>query len=1114
MAEAPPAPEPLEAAPPAAPAGSPNTDDSAPVDTSQPAADESQHEDGKPRPSIYVQAADEMLDAVMDHEAFLFNDHEQRALERWRGMQYQTQYLFMRLFLRKHGQWIRVSALRSAYTTSTTTTTPSSSAKPTPSRQSSMSSPSLSFSQQPSPTLDSPAGPLLGSPTPVDRAEVEGEVKEKKVWPSDITDLDAACEELWERVDLASPSVPPPLPPPAESAAATSAPVAGPSSPRPRPVTPPPAVPPPPAPPVHSASDSVLDLTLTDSDDDPVLDLTTSPVRPARPKPKSAKARGKQPARSLPPPPPPPSPPAKKPPVVLEDELSQVAYSTDDFLAMEEPEGVLGLLSMEELTALGKKMKVKVPTGKSNRAEWTKALLATSTQSTLSFFAAPAPTQQKGSKGKSTGVSTPMKRSVSAGSVGVGYDAKGKKLTQSSVVLKHALAIIGPVIRLHPAYLTLFQRLSLIYHRTSYTAVSTSALTSSLLARFGKRRYPSYTVSRSFALFPSRGVLLAFERAIDTEKRLEECLDGAWAAGVQLGKRAAGAERESKGERMERYARGVRIWEAEAEGEWRALCEEAEKEMNAQEDDEEKRLLYYRRRFHPGWPLTRAAYKAAGCYAKLGQHAREAALHRHLLSQTSFRRGKRGDWYDRLALVLMKYPGTGAGPLSVAYAASGAPKKEEDLDELEEEEEAGERPKEKVKGKKGAVMGKGKGRAKKGKVKKEESDDEEMEDVAESGKGAERTERLLEALEVCKAGLEDPFTHLIYKSSLLRRIARLHSALDLGPPPPELSATLLAKPQQRTMEGDRVDTPTIGKKSVWRLSDGAEGTVEELCLEQYQREGWKGFHSENGVLTMIFALIFWDVIFAPVDGVFETPYQSDPLDLATDAFAVVRRPAITARLAAVHAGEGAVLLGETDDRERPLGTWAVGTNWERFSKEDLVEIVKSLGGPALAAILTVFAEEYGHRTGGIPDLCLWNPSTRRVLFSEIKGPGDTLSETQKVWLDVLLGAAAASRGGLKDEEADDAGDEEAEEQKPGLGRVDVEVVRVVESGRRSKKAKAEDDASDENENEDEDEQGGGKRKKRRKSSTAGPTKARARSRSKSTSGVAAEVEEIELDLSD
>lgn len=35
---------------------------------------------------------------------------------------------------------------------------------------------------------------------------------------------------------------------------------------------------------------------------------------------------------------------------------------------------------------------------------------------------------------------------------------------------------------------------------------------------------------------------------------------------------------------------------------------------------------------------------------------------------------------------------------------------------------------------------------------------------------------------------------------------------------------------------------------------------------------------------------------------------------------------------------------------------------------------------------------------------LWNPSTSTCKFSEVKGPGDKLSETQKVWIDVLLGA--------------------------------------------------------------------------------------------------------------
>ncbi|GAA5976907.1 hypothetical protein JCM11641_002192 [Rhodosporidiobolus odoratus] len=983
------------------------------------------------RSSIYVQAADEMLDAVLSHEAFLFSEEEQAALKRWRELDYQTRYLFMRLFLRKHG-WIRVSSFRNSYTSSKTTSPTadrSNSTAPSPPRRTPSESPALTAGADP---LDSPS--LADTPA-----------EEKIVWPSDITDIDAALAELWRTVDFrtfATTSVQTEEKPaiPAE----TAEPVAGPSSPpRTRPTTPPPKV--------KREDGSTLDLTLSDSDDN-ILDLTHSPVRPARPTRRSAKARGKQP--EVVPSPYPPVRPRTLPPTPVEEDFWRLAWSAEDLARDEEPEAVLSLLSGDELAALGKRMKVKVPTGRATRQDWTQGLLRTSNQSTLSFFAAPAPPHRNGAGPKKKGKSAGMQRSPS-GSLGVGYDASGKKLTQSSVVVRQALSLIGPVIRLHSSYLLLFQRVSLVYHRTSYTAVSTSALTSSLLARFGKRRYPSYTVSRSFSIFPSRFVLLYFEKAVEIEKQLEECLDGAWAAGLVTGKKKV--EKESKEEKLARYRRGADIWDCGMEEEWVRLCEEAETEMNATKDDDEKRLLYYRRRFHPGWPLARAAYKAAACYAKLGEHTREATILRQLLSQTSFRRGKRGDWYDRLALILMRYPGT-------STACSFASTTTAPLDEEEEE-----KPKPKpqvVKGKK-----RGKTKAKKAQAKKEETDEDEGEVVEEGGKVLDKEKRLRleEALVLCEKGLADPFTHLIYKSSLHRRIARLRSALSFGSPPPHLNGgkELLAKPKTRTMEGERVDTPTIGKKSVWRLSDGAEGTVEELCLEH--------FHSENGVLTMIFALIFWDIIFSPVDGVFETPYQSAPLDLSSDAFAVVRRPAIIARIAAIQAGQAGTFLEEVDERERPLNTWAVGTNWDRFEKQDLLEIVECMGGAALAAILTVFVEEYGHRTGGIPDLCLWNPSTHRVLFAEIKGPGDSLSETQKVWLDVLHGASAASDGS-----------------------VDVEVTRVVES---------KEGARDSSEQEDGEEDGGGRKTKRKK----GTGRERSASRSVSVADTRGRTEEIELD---
>lgn len=90
-----------------------------------------------------------------------------------------------------------------------------------------------------------------------------------------------------------------------------------------------------------------------------------------------------------------------------------------------------------------------------------------------------------------------------------------------------------------------------------------------------------------------------------------------------------------------------------------------------------------------------------------GDHDSEVRILRYLLSQTSFRRGKRGDWYDRLALVLMNHP-LGA---EKALSSPGGVKEE-------------------FKGKK--------------KERKEKF----------------VRERKEEALKVCEAGLADPYTHL------------------------------------------------------------------------------------------------------------------------------------------------------------------------------------------------------------------------------------------------------------------------------------------------------------------------------------------------------------------
>jgi Fanconi-associated nuclease 1 len=156
-------------------------------------------------------------------------------------------------------------------------------------------------------------------------------------------------------------------------------------------------------------------------------------------------------------------------------------------------------------------------------------------------------------------------------------------------------------------------------------------------------------------------------------------------------------------------------------------------------------------------------------------------------------------------------------------------------------------------------------------------------------------------------------------------------------------------------------------KSVWHGKEG-EVTVEGWVLEWWQKKGYKGYHSESSILTTLFALLLWPVLFHPLPGAFETPYQTAPLDLGEDTFSASRAGLLESRLLAMSKTSTALeMLDEVDRRERPKGTWAVGVNWE-FPAEDLREVLECLGGKGLSGVCRMLAEEYRHRVSGVPDL--------------------------------------------------------------------------------------------------------------------------------------------------
>jgi len=142
------------------------------------------------------------------------------------------------------------------------------------------------------------------------------------------------------------------------------------------------------------------------------------------------------------------------------------------------------------------------------------------------------------------------------------------------------------------------------------------------------------------------------------------------------------------------------------------------------------------------------------------------------------------------------------------------------------------------------------------------------------------------------------------------------------------------------------------------------------------------YHAESSILTTLFALLMWPVLYHPLPGAFETPYQTAPLDLGEDTFAPAREDIFEERLEAMSKTKDALeMLRETDERERAKGTWAVGLNWE-YAREDLEELVECMGGRALSGICRMLGEEYRHRSSGVPDL-MWVPLTisRRLMLT-------------------------------------------------------------------------------------------------------------------------------------
>ncbi|KAK7031303.1 hypothetical protein VNI00_013558 [Paramarasmius palmivorus] len=601
---------------------------------------------------------------------------------------------------------------------------------------------------------------------------------------------------------------------------------------------------------------------------------------------------------------------------------------------------------------------------------------------------------------------------------------------QETVLRKKALNKLGRCIKVNPEFYELVCRLNIIFYRS--TEQPEKPFLPSLLTIFKKRAYPPYTHNRSI-IWSTREEYLAYEEALLRQKQMSDAevipdrasvarstaepTPGSRSATPVTAARAVAATtpRKVKDEVMDvdmvetvqavptldapsathsetlaakRSKAILRVFESEQIEELWDACLKAEKAKPEEERCPELE------RFSPGYIYTRLMYKAADAMGPLKRYKEENALLQKLLSQKFWRRGKRADWYQRRALIQQSYLCKQDGskkkdPAVLREAWEGIVEALEDDDThlvarpelvrrvqaLEQKLKVPDQHRCKVerelqKPTEVVIIG----------VRSWITEDplqlnKELKPVAGSGKGKEKENRDETNLE-----LTNYFSKVNPTSDKDKNDVTDDSA---GP----------SRWRYQKWTG----------KSRWVGESKTPVSVEEYALQHYAKLGFNGLHSETSILTTIFALLFWDIIFSNIPGAFETKFQAGPLDLAEDSFYYARKEAIDIRLQEIENGYARSILEKHDRMYRDQQTWCVGVNWEKCKRQDLLEIIECASTEMLKCVCRLFCEDYAARASGVPDLICWDIENRKCKFVEVKGPGDRPSATQKLWFDTLLG---------------------------------------------------------------------------------------------------------------
>lgn len=261
-----------------------------------------------------------------------------------------------------------------------------------------------------------------------------------------------------------------------------------------------------------------------------------------------------------------------------------------------------------------------------------------------------------------------------------------------------------------------------------------------------------------------------------------------------------------------------------------------------------------------------------------------------------------------------------------------------------------------------------------------------------------------DAFSIVRKGLKDPNVHFAFRYTLYMRAKRLSksSKVKSSAPIPTCPEYDFAKCKEVTISAPTLQKDIYGRKTIFIDSKGTGDciSVEKASMNYYLENGYaQGVHSESKIYHALLGLFFWDIIYQYVQDVFRFKNQKLPLDFVSNHFYEERKATIDERLELIRSASLPELYQMMDNVwGTQMGCLSI-VAWDSCDLSQLKEVVCCMGNGPIAAICERLLKHFRYTRSGMPDLLVWDVSSRKIKAVEVKGPGDSLSSKQILWLE-------------------------------------------------------------------------------------------------------------------